>query len=48
MDEVFADEVNVEIRILHAPDLAGGQRRGRDSTLLMHKFQGTMMPELAK
>jgi hypothetical protein len=36
MHEVLAYQVNVEMRSLHPPDLAGFQRLLRDSTFLTH------------
>jgi hypothetical protein len=40
MHEVLAYQVNVEMRSLHPPDLAGFQGLERDSTFLLHECAG--------
>src|ERR1039458_7836797 len=46
--QMFAHQVNVEIRILHLPDLAGFQGLERDSTFLLHLYVRLRVPEQVK
>ena len=43
--QMFAHQVNVEMRILHLPDLAGFQGLERDSAFLLHLYVRPSVPE---
>src|ERR1035437_344544 len=48
MHQVLAHQVNVEMRILHPPDLAGFQELQSDSTFLIHYYPTVRVSEQNK